>query len=494
MALAAFSAFVLVLAFNHEYWFDEAQAWNIARDNDIAGIIGMMKYEGHPPLWHFILKFFISVGCSYNALGLISWGISTVTAAVIIFALPVKPYFKAALLMSSGMLYVNSVISRVYCLINLLLVLIAWIYPRRGKHPLLFGLLVALLANTHICMCGLVGIIGIYMLVDYFKEIKSNSVKQNILNTLGLAVAGAGVVLLILPIMRSFGSNSYAAELTFTVGGILKSLISAPLQIIESGCSPNLPFFLGIILSAAALLLVVVVLVLLRKRRRVFAVMLVFTAFYLGVVGVIWYSQPNRGALYLFSLAVIYIMCGEIEPVNANEKSISSDSLVGKLQKLDCNTEKTVSVLLSAMLALSIPSGVKYAACDLCGEFTPYKSAARFIRNNISENALLVTDDDSYAAILTYLPERKIYSVKYNRFYTYCSHEVIDNAYDADKFIVNAGEYDEIYYIRRPFAQDVGFEEIYRNDNFIPFVLSSDSVAIYKAAPTDIVKFAALSQ
>lgn len=492
---AAYSAVVLVLVLKHEYWFDEAQAWNIARDNDIAGIIAVMEYEGHPPLWHFILKIFTSLGCSYNALGLISWGISSAAAAVIIFALPAKPYLKAALLLSSGMLYVNSVVSRVYCLIYLILVLLAWAYPHRKRYPLLFGLLVALLANTHICMCGLVGIIGIYMLVDYFKDLKSNSAKQNVLNTLGLAAAGAGVVLLILPIMGSFGSNSYAVELTFTAGGILKSLTAAPLEIIKSGCSPNLPNFLGIIFSAAALSALVLALVLLRRKRRALTIELVFTAFYLVVVGVIWYSQPNRGALYLFTVAAVYIMC-ESDPVRTEKERVgeSSNRLTEKLQRLEHDSERSVSVLLSAILALSIPSGIKYAVDDLRGEFAPYKSAAAFIRSNISENALLVTDDDSYAAILTYLPERRIYSVKYNRFYTYCSHETAVNAYETDKFIEFADRYDEVYYIRRPFAQDVGLEEVYRNENYIPFVLPSDSVAVYKAAPSDIAEFAALSE
>ena len=41
-AFLTYSVIVLILTLNHEYWFDEAQAWNIARDNDIAGIFAMM--------------------------------------------------------------------------------------------------------------------------------------------------------------------------------------------------------------------------------------------------------------------------------------------------------------------------------------------------------------------------------------------------------------------------------------------------------------------
>ncbi|MDE6032200.1 MAG: hypothetical protein K2G32_11320, partial [Oscillospiraceae bacterium] len=240
LSLAAYSALLLVLVFNHEYWFDEGQAWNIARDNDIAGIFSMMKYEGHPPLWHLILKIFTSLGCSYRALGLVSWGIMTATAGIILFCLPVKPYLQAALLLSAGMLYTNSVISRVYCVIYLLLAVIALLYPKRKKHPLLFGLAVALLANTHICMCGLVGIIGIFMLADYFGELKTAPPGQKVLSALGLAIAGAGVITLILPLIGSMDANYFAASRSFTVVGVIKSFAMAFSLITGSGISPNL--------------------------------------------------------------------------------------------------------------------------------------------------------------------------------------------------------------------------------------------------------------
>ena len=55
-------ALTFIGAARHEIWYDEAQAWNIAKYNDISGIIGFMKYEGHPPLWHFVLYPFAKAG------------------------------------------------------------------------------------------------------------------------------------------------------------------------------------------------------------------------------------------------------------------------------------------------------------------------------------------------------------------------------------------------------------------------------------------------
>jgi len=40
----------------HEPWFDEVQAWMIARCATIKELLTVIPhYEGHPPLWHMIL-------------------------------------------------------------------------------------------------------------------------------------------------------------------------------------------------------------------------------------------------------------------------------------------------------------------------------------------------------------------------------------------------------------------------------------------------------
>ncbi len=489
-ALAAYSAFVVIMVLNHEYWFDEAQAWNIARDNDIAGIFGMVKYEGHPPLWHLILKIFTALGCSWRALGLISWGMATATATVIIFALPIKPYLKTALLLSSGMLYINTVISRVYVLIMLLLAVTAAVYPHRKKHPVTFGLLIALLANTHICMCGLVGIIGIFMLIDYFKDLKSNGAKQNMMNTLGLLTAGAGVIALIVPMLDSFSSNYIAASRRYTLSGIARSFAGAFSEIVGSGCAPDLPAAVSLIFSVSVQILLVGMYIFIRKNRRAILVELVYTLFYLVLTEVIWYTTPNRGALFLFTLVMIYAMCCG-EPISERSEKggekAAGGKLAEKLRLMDRNTDKTVSILLAAALFVSAPSGIIYAVRDLFGDFTPFKSAAEFIGENIPEDALIVSDSDSYSAILAYLPERKFYALNYDRFYTYCSHEKLPrDGTGALKELVS--DRDEIYYIRSVYS-DLDMETaFYFNKNSMDFILENQTVVIVKLTPEKVLE------
>ena len=49
---------VLVSCF-HEPWFDEAQAWLIARSASLYEILfEIPHYEGHPQMWHLPLKLY----------------------------------------------------------------------------------------------------------------------------------------------------------------------------------------------------------------------------------------------------------------------------------------------------------------------------------------------------------------------------------------------------------------------------------------------------
>ncbi len=487
---AAYSALILLLVLNHEYWFDEAQAWNIARDNDIAGIFGMIKYEGHPPLWHLVLKPWTMLPSA--ALGLVSWGISTLTAAVILFAIPIKGYLKVALLMSSGMLYVNTVISRVYVLIMLLLSLIAVIYPHRKKHPVTFGILTALLANTHICMCGLVGIIGIFMLIDFFKDAKNNKAAQNILNVAGLMIAGCGVALLVLPMLSAFETNCYTSELTYTPTKIINALFYAFPEIVTSGCAPNIPMPLNMLFTVAVQAMLILVCIIVRRNRRVLAMLLTFTVFYMVIVNVIWYTTPNRGSLFLYTLVMIYAMCRDEQIIPRSD--VKSQKKYGKLidlfLKLDGIPQKSSSVLLAAALFISAPSGVVYAVRDLFGEFTPYKAAARFIEENISSDALLVSSGDDYAVLAAYLPDRKIYALRYNRFYTYCSHKIITTDFDEEIFLDTAKNYSEIYFITPTGLKPLQGETVYEDDVFIPFVSSDNSIALTLLNTDEVVRYA----
>ena len=53
-----FCVLTILLSIFHEPWFDEVQAWAISKESLYNIFFFLPHYEGHPPLWHLILKCF----------------------------------------------------------------------------------------------------------------------------------------------------------------------------------------------------------------------------------------------------------------------------------------------------------------------------------------------------------------------------------------------------------------------------------------------------
>ena len=65
--LLIYAATHLCMALVHEPFFDEAEAWQIARSATIRTLLlETTHYEGHPPLWHLILMPLAKDGAPYE--------------------------------------------------------------------------------------------------------------------------------------------------------------------------------------------------------------------------------------------------------------------------------------------------------------------------------------------------------------------------------------------------------------------------------------------
>ena len=56
-----YTILIVIISRYHEPWFDEFQAWGISKDSIYNILFVIPHYEGHPPLWHLILKCFSSL-------------------------------------------------------------------------------------------------------------------------------------------------------------------------------------------------------------------------------------------------------------------------------------------------------------------------------------------------------------------------------------------------------------------------------------------------
>jgi len=79
LALGAYTALLAWSVPHHESWFDEAQAWLIARSSTFADLVlHRLHYEGTPALWHILLWCAIRLGLPFAGMHVI-----TASAAVL---------------------------------------------------------------------------------------------------------------------------------------------------------------------------------------------------------------------------------------------------------------------------------------------------------------------------------------------------------------------------------------------------------------------------
>ncbi len=146
----AYAGLVIFLMLHHEPWRDEADAWLLARDNSLLGILGLMPYAGTPCLWYLLLAPFAKIGLPYAAEFYLHTAIAIIAVGIFLrfapFPLPIKVLFIFSFYMS----FIYAIIARSYCVGILLLFSVASLYPKRFHRPTSYGLLVMLLFNVNV--------------------------------------------------------------------------------------------------------------------------------------------------------------------------------------------------------------------------------------------------------------------------------------------------------------------------------------------------------
>lgn len=149
--LAAYAAVVAVTAARHEPWFDEGQAWLIARDLSPWGIFAhILRYEGSPGLWHLLLLLPAKMHLPYPWIGVIAALLACAGCGVFLACSPLPRVLTALLPFTFYLCYQYAVIARSYVLLPLLLFALAALGRTVRRHPVLRLLLLCALAGVSI--------------------------------------------------------------------------------------------------------------------------------------------------------------------------------------------------------------------------------------------------------------------------------------------------------------------------------------------------------
>ncbi len=150
LVLLMFTAIAAVAVWFHEPWADEAQAWLIARDLGIRGILHQMGYEGSPPLWHLLLWVLIRLHLPYAALGAVS--LTLVAAGMYIWLRwsPLPAPVRLLVPFAFYYQYQYAVVARSYALSTFLAFAAVALWRAKPVRIIPFGLVLALLAQTNL--------------------------------------------------------------------------------------------------------------------------------------------------------------------------------------------------------------------------------------------------------------------------------------------------------------------------------------------------------
>ncbi len=149
--MLAYLAMLVFAVSRYQPWEDEGRAWMDARECGFFDLtFHILRYEGHPAVWYWILWPITRLHAPFVA---INWISATFAAAAVYLLLRFAPFpfwLRALLPFSFALAYEDAVVARSYCLFPLLGFWIAHLYRQPERRPIRMAIALALLANLSV--------------------------------------------------------------------------------------------------------------------------------------------------------------------------------------------------------------------------------------------------------------------------------------------------------------------------------------------------------
>ncbi len=336
--LLLFIGSALYVGYHHEPWADEAHAWLIARDTSLYTLF--FKYlhtDGHPALWHLVLKVFMAFGGSYKYFFVIPVIFSSIGVTIFLFKSNFPWYIKILFPFSYFVFYQYTIVARGYCLLLPIMAAIAAIWDKRHEKCFLFTFLLILLTNTEAYTYILAGFIYVAYFYEFFTNKKIEKRKEHIISLIILTISFIVTFLYVVPIpsntFKPIGSTYYISD----------SLIT----------NYRTPFYISTILS----FIIVFYLYYCYKKSDNYKNIYQFIFFVLPVI--LFYSLKYLNLWHLGIMTLILMFCFWIHKMARN---------------------KYVLFLLVFSFSVQTYYTISSSIYDINNVFSPAKEAADFLR------------------------------------------------------------------------------------------------------------------
>lgn len=488
VVMLCYSIITFIILLFHESWRDEAQAWLIVRDLNIIEIFEQMKYEGHPIIWYLILMPFAKIGLPYIFVKIASWIICNIAVWLILKKAPFNIFIKILFIFSMPMIYLYPSISRSYCLIPLAITIVAIYFGQRHEKPIQYILSILFLANTHVIMYGMVGIL---LLLFYIEELiqnrKTNSKEQKKKVYISLIVIIVGLILTLIPIIISMLTNTDVSLTSNTsIFEDTKLKMENAYEKIMTGCFGENELILKIVAIALIILLCYEIryhfknaLVIICTEGLQF---LIYTYVYMG-------SEQRVSTLILLMMFIFWIQNDKKEKtvnIDKNEKELVNNQKDLKRQKRKEQLTNLAEYILVFVLIINVVNGMVAVNKEIKTTYSSSYETAEWIKENLEDDSIFIcTNMPLSSAIIPYIDKEVFWSPQTLDYFSFTSWDenyrtgyslrdlqkrVKDN-FEADQnlYLIYTYDFDEMTmnfleiqgYITEIFESDVSVQEKY---------------------------------
>ena len=394
---------VIVGLYFHEPWFDEAQAYLLARDSSFHDLLMYWThYEGHPPLWHLLLRGAVKVGLPYE-LALKSVNFIFVEAVLILveFRSPFSRITKVIIPTSYFLLYQYSVVSRPYMMLTFFCLLAAFYYKDRDKKPVRYSIALILMCLSHsygIAFAG--GIVLSDLIGESIRERSAKKMISRVLSNKKLLISYSVLLVAALAILADImpHSDTYAAQKTldshahsFAACYIFSWLLIPSENLLTSFSSDKIKMMEEInpineVIIAAVLSLIVWTLLFCISRKRKMIAELFIPYSFIAVLTSL-YALPHHFGIFLMYMLFMLWTASDKEKITLAEFS-------APLEKAGLSANLTKKIAVCSAAALSGMNLYWSGICYFKDISSPYDSApelAQWIKDNGLEGENLLT-------------------------------------------------------------------------------------------------------
>jgi hypothetical protein len=391
-------ALAMFAATHHAMWRDEIRALSFAeRGHSLADMIGQIRGDGHPALWHIILRCALSIYPSPVVLPIVAFAIGAAAAALLAFKAPFRPLLLALALFGAFSTYEYVAVARNYGISVLILFAMAWAWPRYRDWPGAIGALLFLLCNTNVHSVVLANAFLLFWFIELLRQKteRNRLAWPSFLAAVALVLAGIATC-----VWQAYPPADTAAMLPPGRSGPIGFLVSL---VVNVG-----PYFHELIpedmrsLIPVIVLLPILLILSITSLRTSPAAMMASAAALIGMELVFQTVYPGyyrHQALFIaFLLTMTWIVESQRSPEAQDRNPVGRMALMTLLALQVCS-----SVLVFARIANGIPES---RSRDL---------AALLARPDL-RSAIVLGDPDTMLEALPYYVSNPIYLAREHRF------------------------------------------------------------------------------